>query len=853
MRLGFPARMAWRETRGAWRHFLGLFACVALGVAALTAVDTLAGNVDRALTREARSLMGGDLELRSARPLQADGRAAVERLRAGGASVIAVQELVGMARDPVGGGTLLVELKAVDDGYPLYGQLQTAPAGSTGALLAAGGVIVHEELLRRLGVRVGDRLLIGAAPATIRAVIVKEPDAPAGLGLGPRVILGDDTLRASGLVQLGSRVRYRTLVRLPEDRVARDVRDDVAHSLTDPVVRVTAFNEGQPGVRRFFTQMTTYLGLIGLVSLLVGGIGVASTVATFVRRQRPTIAILKSLGARSSVLIVTYVVQTQAIALAAALVGVGLGVVVQPLVIGLLSGVFPAALGWQPRPSTLLRGVAMGTLTSLLWALWPLLSIEAVPPSLILRREVEPARGWPSRRAVAVLPIAGGLGALVLWQAGSLKVAAIFAGASLAALALLAGLARLLVWSTRARPRAGGLAWRQGIANLARPGSQTVSVVVAVGVGVMLLVSVAVLEGSVGRQIDQEQRREAPSFFFIDIQPDQREGFDRLLRQTASGTVPVLTPVVRSRLAAINGQAVTRAMVERRLGSREAASAGGGPGDGEDGWYLRREYMLTFASEPPPGNVVVKGRWWARDDAGRAQISLEESAARHLHVGVGDRLTFDVQGIPVEGEVTSIRKVDWQSLSTNFFVIFSPGALDGAPATWVATARVPVAAETAVQGAVVRAFPNVTAVAVRDVLERVSDILGRMALAVRMMAAFSIGAGLVVMTGALMATRYARLRESVIWRTLGATRGVVARIFAVEYACLGAVAGLGGTALALVVSWVVLRFLLEVPWAPSPEAVVLGVAVTVALSLAVGFLGTWRLLGQKPLAVLREP
>lgn len=851
MRLGFPARMAWRETRGAWRHFLGLFACVALGVAALTAVDTLAGNVDRALTREARSLMGGDLELRSARPLQADGRAAVERLRAGGASVIDVRELVGMARDPVGGGTLLVELKAVDAGYPLYGQLRTAPAGSTGTLLAAGGVLVHEEVLRRLGLGVGDPLLIGAAPATIRAVIVKEPDAPAGLGLGPRVIVGDDTLRASGLVQPGSRVRHRTLVRLPEDRVARDVRDDVARSLTDPVVRVTAFNEGQPGVRRFFTQMTTYLGLIGLVSLLVGGIGVASTVATFVRRQRPTIAILKSLGARSGVLIATYVVQTQAIALAAALVGVGLGVVVQPLVTSLLSGVFPVALGWQPRPATLLRGVAMGTLTSLLWALWPLLSIQAVPPSLILRREVEPARVRPSRRALAALPVAGGLGALVLWQAGSMKVGAIFGGASLAALALLAGLARLLVWSTRARPRAGGLAWRQGVANLARPGGQTAAVVVAVGVGVMLLVSVAVLEGSVGRQIDQEQRREAPSFFFIDIQPDQREAFDRLLRQTANGTAPVLTPVVRSRLAAINGQAVTRAMVEHRLASRDATA--GDSGDGEEGWYLRREYMLTFATEPPPGNVVVKGRWWVPGNAGRALISLEESAARRLHVGVGDRLTFDVQGIPVEGEVTSIRKVDWQSLSTNFFVIFSPGALDGAPATWVATARVPVAAEAALQGAVVRAFPNVTAVAVRDVLERVSDILGRMALAVRLMAAFSIGAGLVVMTGALMATRYARLRESVIWRTLGATRGVVARIFAVEYACLGAVAGLGGTALALVLSWVVLRFLLDVPWAPAPQAVVLGVVATVALSLAVGFLGTWRLLGQKPLAVLREP
>jgi putative ABC transport system permease protein len=400
----------------------------------------------------------------------------------------------------------------------------------------------------------------------------------------------------------------------------------------------------------------------------------------------------------------------------------------------------------------------------------------------------------------------------------------------------------LVALAGRRRPPFAGLAWRQGVANLARPGGQTGSVLIALGVGVMLLVSVALLEVSLRRQIDHEQRREAPSFFFIDIQPDQREAFARVVAEAAEGTPPVLTPVVRSRLGAINSRPVTRAMIDGRRG---------GP-DSEGAWYLRREYVLTYTADLPPANILVKGRWWRPTDWTRPLVSVEEGAARHLALDVGDRLTFDVQGVPVEAEVTSIRKVDWQTLSTNFFMILSPGALDGAPGTFVATSRVPSVDEARVQNAVVNAFPNVTAIPVRDVLERVASVLRHMAVAIRVMALVSVGTGLVVLVSALTATRGARLHESVIWRTLGATRSVVARIFAVEYACLGVAAGLGGSTLAMALSWVVLRYILEVPWTFEPEALVLGVTLTAAVALAVGFLATFRLLGEKPLTVLRQ-
>jgi putative ABC transport system permease protein len=837
---GPPILIALRETRGGWRHFVGFFASVALGVAALTSVGTLAVNVDRALSREARALMGGDLELRAMRPLGEEAVGAVERVAREGAAVTRVRELVAMIREPTRGGSLLVELKAVEPGYPLYGRLETSPGGPLTELLGGAGVLVQEDVLTRLGVKIGDRIVVGNAPVTIRGVVRKEPDSPVGFGLGPRVLISSDTLDATGLLQFGSRVRHRTLLRLPHGLAARESREAIARDISDPAIRVTAFNEAQPGLRRFFSQMATYLGLIGLVSLLVGGIGVASAVATFVKRQRPTIAILKVLGASSRVLLTSYLLQTQMVAVAGSALGVGLGVAMQPLIVGLLAGMLPIELSSRPDPWTLARAFIMGLLTALLCALWPLLAIRTVRPSILLRHEVDPA---PVRRPwAAAFPVAAGLVALAFWQAGSWKLGGIFVGASAAALLLLVGLARVVALAARRKPRLTGLAWRQGVANLARPGGQTGGVVIALGVGVMLLVSVALLEASLGRQIDHEQRREAPSFFFIDIQPDQREAFARVVTEAASGAPPVLTPVVRSRLVALNGQPVTRAMVDGRRG---------GP-DSEGARYLRREYVLTYAADLPAANVLVKGHWWRPSDWTRPLVSVEEAAAKQLGIDVGDRLTFDVQGVPVETDVTSIRKVDWQALSTNFFMILSPGALDGAPGTYVATSRVPAVSESRLQNAVVKAFPNVTAIPVRDVLERVAKVLDQMAVAIRVMAFFSIGAGLVVMISALAATRYARLHESVIWRTLGATRGVVARIFAVEYACLGVAAGLGGSALATALSWVVLRYILEVPWTFEPEALVLGVSLTVVVALAVGFLVTFRLLGEKPLPVLRQ-
>jgi putative ABC transport system permease protein len=431
---------------------------------------------------------------------------------------------------------------------------------------------------------------------------------------------------------------------------------------------------------------------------------------------------------------------------------------------------------------------------------------------------------------------AAGLAALALWQAGSLKVGGLFAAGLAAAMALLAGCARLVVAAAR-RNRGGSLTWRQAVANVHRPGSQAAAVLIAGGLAVMLIVCVSLLERRLVQELSGAHADEAPAFFFIDIQPDQAVPFRELLARSTGKPPLELIPAVRSRLAAIDG---------RRIAPESKAGR-------EGTWYLSREYVLTWADEPPSHNAVVAGRWWSAEEAAREPlISVEDELAKQLGVNLGGTLTFDIQGISVTGRVSNLRRVDWESFNSNFFVIFSPGALDGAPMTYIATAQVPPAQESRVQSDVVAAFGNITAIPVREVLERAAAILDQIAVALRLVAGASVLSGLVVMAGALGVTRVERLYQSVILKALGATRGFVARVFAVEYLLLGAAAGVTGTALAAALAWAVLRFALDLSWRWTPGTLVAGTLVAMALALAVGFLGTYRLLGRSPLSVLRS-
>jgi putative ABC transport system permease protein len=447
--------------------------------------------------------------------------------------------------------------------------------------------------------------------------------------------------------------------------------------------------------------------------------------------------------------------------------------------------------------------------------------------------------------------IAMGLALLSMWQAESVKVGLLFIAAFVVAVLLLGILAAAVIQLLKKGPRPHALTARQALGNIVRPGSQAVSITIAIGIGVMVVVTVSLVERSLLRQVSDDRPTNAPTFFFIDIQPDQAEEFTHLLRQRSDALTPELTPLVRSRLSALDGESITFEPSSEEEDKKEKAAVE--KEERRRKWYLTREYVLTFLQDLPKDNEVIKGEWWKPGQVfPRPLVSIEEEAAKSLGVDIGSRMEFDIQGTPITAEVSSIRKVEWGNFSTNFYMIFSPGSLDGAPLTYVATVRVPPRDEVPLQQSVVAAFPNVTAINIGDMLETFAKVLDRLSLAIRAVALFCLVSGALVMAAALAATRYRRLYESVILKALGATRGVIARAFAIEYAVLGAIGGLLGSALASVLSWAVLTTIFDLSWTLQPLILVAATAATTVLTMMVGFLSTLRILGQPPLTVLRH-
>lgn len=887
----FSLRMAWRETRAAWRHFLYFFVCIALGVGALVGVGLFAANVERAVTTEARGLMAGDLEVRLARRMSQAGEAILRSLADRGIATTHVSELVAMAAVTTGWAlqpstqqaTQIIELKAVGEGYPFYGTLKVEPGQPLMSLLARTeeacstapcrgrhGAVVQESLLIRMGLKVGDRIKIGEASFVITGILRKEPDRVAGaFSLGPRVMISHEGLAAADLVKLGSRVRERYLLRVPPTTPVEPLLHELRGRLASESARVIGYRDAQPQLRRFLDQLTRYLGLIGLTALFVGGIGVASTIQAFLREKLNTIAILKTLGADSTTIVRTYLIQALLLGVIGSLAGATLGIGLQAFLPRFLTALLPMDVIDLPTSLAvsslvpILKGTVMGVLTTLLFTLWPLLGIRGIRPALIFRRDVAGAApasvfhlSWLraqmlTLRSLTAFSITAGLAGLAIWQAGSWRIGLIFIGGLVAAVILLLLATLGLIRALRFIPGPRSLAIRHAIGNLHRPGSQAAGIMVSVGIGVMVIVSVSILERSLVTQLGESRPVDAPTFFFIDIQPDQKEAFLQLIRQRMPEANPETTPLIRSRLYKLNGKPVEAGEGNREQGKREGEEGAGQ--ETRQGWYRTREYVLTVLYDLPKDNVIVKGAWWDPKKVSRKPlVSVEEDAAGNLGLELGSTIEFDIQGATVSAEVSSIRKVEWGNFSTNFYMILSPGSLKGAPFTYVATVRVPPESEVPLQQAVVATFPNITAINIGDVLESFTRVLERLSLAIRAIALFCILTGGIVMAAALATTRYRRLYESVVLKALGATRGLVARSFATEYALLGAVAGVIGTILASALSWGLLHFILELPWTLQPGVLALGLLLTIVLTLSVGFLSTFRILGQRPLTVLRH-
>ncbi len=847
MRPGLFARQLVRESRGSRGRLAFFAACLGTGVAAVVAVAGLSGALEESIRAQARPLLGADLAVESFRPFPPpveEALAALPGTRTRSEELVTVvfEPGTSAAADGAAPRSLLVELKAVEAPYPLAGELRLDPDRPLSELLAPEAVVVHPDLLRRLGVAVGGEVSIGGLPFRVAGTVVSEADRLAGsFRIGPRVFVSREGLARTGLAGFGSRVTRRFLLSFPPGTDAPDAQRVVsglrARLETVPGVRIESWLDGQPELRQAIRRTSRFLGLVALTSLLVGGVGVAQTVRAWIAGRLDALAVLRCLGVTSREALLLYGAQTAGLALLGSLLGAlaGLGIV---HAVGLAyADLLPPGglVAWQPR--ALLRGLGLGLGVALLFALPALLAVRRVPPARVLRRDAEPLPASLPLRALGGVLLLAGVGATAWLQSGLPRVALLYTAGLAASALVLALAARGLLWLVTHVPRERlPFALRQGLAALARPGAGTVGSILALGLGTLVVLHIALVERDFSRQLAADLPANAPTAFLLDVQPDQWPGVAALL--SANGATRIVSvPVVTARLTAVDG-VETADLAARMKGDARRQR-----------WALTREQRLTYMDALPADNRIVEGALWS--DPAAAEVSLEAEFAGRIGAKAGSLLDFDVQGVPLRLKVTSLRTVDWRTFGINFFLVVEPGVLEKAPQLRLAAARLPKAHEGRIQDLLAREHPNVLLIRTREVLERVAELAGRMGRAVRVLGAFSVLAGLVILGGSVSASQARRAREVALLKVLGVTRAGAASALALEYALVGLVAGLVGTLGAALLSGAVLHAAFEVAFRPSP-ALLAGAPVAVALlAAAAGLSVSARALRVRPLEVLR--
>jgi putative ABC transport system permease protein len=837
----FALSLALREGRSSARRLGVYMGAITLGVAALVAINSFRANVAASVAAESKTLLGADLRISSGSPFPDSIRALVDSLAAAGRDVAPVTGTISVVLAP-GGATRLVQLRAVSGGYPWYGTFTTEPAGLWGTLEQDRRALLEPELMTALGVRVGDTIRIGESGFRVAAAITGlPPDISFRSAFAPRVFIGLRWLDDTGLLRLGSLVRYQVFVRMPEPGAADDFVDDHRAFLRRQSVGFDTAAEQADDLAFALDTLGRFLGLVGLAALLLGGLGVASAVHVFVKDRRPTIAVLRCLGATQRTAFIAYLLQAALLGFAGAAIGALIGIAIQPVMPRVLADLIPVDVGFRVHWPSVFTGLAIGVWVASIFALLPLLAIRGITPLQALRQEVEPVRRRDLARALAWAALAASIIALAIAQAGRIDTGLAFAGGLAVTLLLLAGCALLLIRATRRFfPARASFVVRQGIASLFRPHNQTAAVTVALGFGVFLVVTLWVVQHNVLRRFELDAAGRTPNLVAFDIQSDQRaaviEAFEAL-----GLDVPELVPIVPARIAAIEGRPVAELRAD--TASRR------------EPWALRREYRNTYRAALSGSEELVSGEWWdaARPAGALPRISIEEDLARDLDVGIGDRVTWDVQGVHIDTRIASMRRVDWARFETNFFVVFEPGVLEDAPQSFVTLAEVPGDdARAALQRDVVRRHPNISFVDLALVRRTIERVVGRVTIAVRFMGLFSVACGILVLAGAIAASRFQRLRESVLLRTLGATRRQIRRILLTEYLALGALAAVAGATLAAAAAWALMRFLFDMAFHLPAAALLAACAAAILIAVAVGFANSREALRGTPLAVLRE-
>ena len=835
--------LALRELRGGLRGFYVFIACVALGVAVITGVGALGDALRAGFEKQGETLLGGDATFaRPHRRLEVNERAWLDAR----GRVSETATLRAMARRVDGTEQVLVELKGVDAAYPLVGALRLS--GTTGpslvATLAERGAVVDPILLATLGLAVGDRMQLGKTEVVIRATIAAEPDRISDrLTFGPRVLVDVGTLEASGLAEPGSLVRWRYALKLtgasaPSDLVS--LRQQAIRDHPDAGFTIADRRDPSPQVTRTLERLRQFLTLLGLTSLLIGGVGIANAVATYIDRRRRVIATYKSLGASNRQIFTLHLVQVTVIAALGIGIGLAVGLPFPLALTSLLGEALPVQTAYTVRPPSLAIAVAYGLLVSLLFTIWPLGRAGAVRAAVLFRDAVAPERAWPPGSAVVATGIvAAALLGLALATSESQKIAFYFCASLAVIFALFYGLGHAITVLARRAPRPRRPELRLALSSIGSPDGLTRSVVLSLGSGLSLLVAVALVDASIVDELRTRLPKNSPDFFVLDIPRSDIDELTGLVQRLSPGAHINRAPMLRGRLLQIAGRPVEQVRAAPEVQ-----------------WVLTGDRGLTYGNEVPEGSRVVAGEWWAPSYDGPPLVSFEAEIATKLGLKIGDAITVNVLGRNIEARIANLREVRWESLAINFVMVFSPNTLRAAPhnllATITLTPGTALADEAALARAIGRAHPAVTAIRVRDAINAFNTVFQRIMAAVRAAGSITLIAGALVLAGALATAQRRRIEQAVIVKVLGGTRRRILTAHAAEYLFLAAATATVSVVVGSIAAWATVTRIIDVPFVFSLPAIGLALGIACGLVVILGGIGTWRVLLARPVPYLRS-
>jgi putative ABC transport system permease protein len=825
-------RLALRELRSGTKGFRIFLACLILGVTTIAAVSSLNQSISDGLARDGQILLGGDVDLRlSSRTITDSQQSEFDRV--GATSHIA--ELRAMVSKNE--RRQLVELKAVDDFYPLVGTLKSDPQLDIKSALADNGALVEKGLLDRLNIKIGDEISVGKATLIVRAVIKKEPDRIASvINFGPRVMVSMATLDTTELLQPGSVVRHHYRLDLEDKLSPLEYTETLKEKFPEAGWRIRTPDNAAPGVENFIDRLALFLSFVGFTTLLIGGVGVSSGVRDYLDSKIATIATFKCLGAPSEVIFRTYLIQIMALTILGTCIGLILGASLPFAAAELGRDFFPVTPVAALYPHALWAAAIFGLLTSLTFALWPLGRAQNVPASALFRDKITPIVSQPQTKYKIFSYISAlTLILFTILTAYRVDFAIVFVIASLITLGLLKLAGKATVILAKRSPHVKRTSLRLAIAALHRPGTTAPAVILSLGLGLSVLVAVSQIDQNLRGQINEEIPKAAPSFFFIDIQSDQADAFDQTIGTIKGADNYKRVPSLRGRITKINGLDVDKVNVAA-----------------ESQWAIRGDRALTYAVEPSEGSEIVKGQWWAPDYRGDPQISLDSGLAKGFGVDIGDTLTVNVLGRNVTATITSLRAINWKSMRFDFAIIMSPGLLEYAPHSHIAAVHASDGAEKIIDKAVAKNFPNVSVIRVKEALESAQNIMDGISKAIALAASLTVLAGTLVLAGAMASGRERRTYEAIVFKVLGATRARMLSAYMIEYGVLGAVTAVISALVGSLASWGVITFLMNMDWSFYPMTIAITLLLCLILTISAGFLGTWRALGQKAAPHLRN-